>query len=248
MSDDTAAKRPKTTFESLVNPQDDEPKSSSVPVLAIVAGVVVLIAIVGAMAIFLSGDDDGDEVVTDAGGEVVDPIELSEITVDGDVLPRLEDPASDPAIGMPAPEISGLSYNGEPVEIFFDGRPKVISFLAHWCPVCQEELPQLVEWIDGGAAGDEVDVYVVATAITDERPNFPPSAWFQSEGLSGVPVLMDSDTSTAAEAFGLNAFPYWVVIDADGTVALRVSGLVTDLLDLPPTEAFDFLAQFAVAE
>ena len=35
-----------------------------------------------------------------------------------------------------------------------------------------------------------------------------------------------------AEAYGLPAFPYWVFVDADGTVAGRLTGeLTTDQLD-----------------
>ena len=58
---------------------------------------------------------------------------------------------------------------------------------------------------------------------------------------------MDSDDSTAARAFGLQSFPYWVAIDADGTVALRVSGELPEVLGRSPDEAFAFMADFAAA-
>lgn len=245
---DTTDKRPKTTFETLVNPHTEQAAGPRVPVLWIAIGVIALVAIAAGLAIALSGGDDGEEIVTADGEVVADPIETAEVIVDGDPLPVLTDPANDAAVGQPAPELNGLSYTGEPVEIFFDGRPKVVAFLAHWCPHCQEELPQMVEWLDAGGLRDDVDLYVVATAVTQQRPNFPPSAWFEREGLTGVPVMMDSNEGTAAEAFGLNAFPYWVVLDADGTVALRLSGQVPEMLGMEPAEAFSFLADFAVAE
>lgn len=245
MSDASDDKRPKTTFESLVNPPGDQGRSGSVPTVAIVVGIVVVIAIVAVMAIVLGGSDDDTADGTGAAA-VADPIEIAEVVVDGELLPPLVDPVDDPAVGLPAPELNGLSFAGEPVEIFFDGRPKLIAFLAHWCPVCQEELPEIVDWVDGGGVPDDVDLYFVATAVTDERPNFPPSDWFAREGVTDVPVLVDSAASSAAEAFGLNAFPYWVVLDADGTVVQRISGRVPQVLGLPADDAFDLLAQAAL--
>lgn len=44
-------------------------------------------------------------------------------------------------------------------------------------------------------------------------------------------MLVDSATTDAANAFGLNSFPYFVLLRADGSVALRLSGEV-DPVDL----------------
>jgi thioredoxin-related protein len=39
-----------------------------------------------------------------------------------------------------------------------------------------------------------------------------------------TPVLADSSSDQAAAAFGLSSFPYFVFVNADGTVSSRVSG------------------------
>lgn len=42
--------------------------------------------------------------------------------------------------------------------------------------------------------------------------------------MAEIPTLFDSEDDAAARAYGLSAFPYFVVIDADGNVVTRISG------------------------
>ena len=42
------------------------------------------------------------------------------------------------------------------------------------------------------------------------------------------PVLADSTQFTAATAYGLSAYPYFVLVNADGKVAARATGEVPD--------------------
>ncbi|NNE95459.1 MAG: hypothetical protein HKN24_05470, partial [Acidimicrobiales bacterium] len=39
-----------------------------------------------------------------------------------------------------------------------------------------------------------------------------------------TPVLVDTAESSVAAAFGLNAYPFWVVLDHDGVVLARSAG------------------------
>jgi hypothetical protein len=41
-------------------------------------------------------------------------------------------------------------------------------------------------------------------------------------------VMADSKTGTAAQAYGLDAYPYFVLVNADGKVAGRATGEVSD--------------------
>jgi hypothetical protein len=74
-----------------------------------------------------------------------------------------------------------------------------------------------------------VDVTAVATGTTEEAPNYPPSAWLDREDWP-FPVLADSPSGTAARAYGLPAYPYFVLVDADGKVAGRGTG------EIPPDQ------------
>ncbi len=231
-------------FASLNQPKDTGPR---VPVMWIALGIVAVVALAAAVTIGIYSGGDEDTVET-SDGELVDPVETGPVVVDGAALPPFQGAslADDPAVGMPAPELEGVTFTGEETGILFDGRPKLVVFLAHWCPVCQAELPEIVDWLEADGLRDDVDLYAVATAFDRARGNLP-SQWFVDEGYDG-PVLMDDEDDSAAQAFGVDAFPYWVVLDADGTVALRFSGLPSDRLDRSAAEAFSFMADFAAAE
>ncbi|HEV8281097.1 MAG TPA: TlpA disulfide reductase family protein [Candidatus Limnocylindrales bacterium] len=142
--------------------------------------------------------------------------------ITGASLPDFQNPNGDPAVGMPAPEVQGTSFDGTPVAIANDGRPKVVLFLAHWCPHCQAEVPLVQAWVNSGGVPDGVDLISVATSIDPAAPNYPPDAWLAREGWT-APVLADS-TNSVAGAYGLTKFPYWVFIGPDGTVRARASG------------------------
>jgi thiol-disulfide isomerase/thioredoxin len=158
----------------------------------------------------------------DAGGEPAGE-QFGEPTITGSALPRFNDSPTDPAAGMPAPLVESTDFDGNTVSITNDGRPKIIIFLAHWCSVCQTEVPVVQNWVDAGLQPDGIDLYSVATSVSESRANYPPSEWLEGEGWT-APVLLDDTAYSVGDAFGLNAFPFWVFVNADGTVAGRLTG------------------------
>ena len=156
--------------------------------------------------------------------EAVMADEYGTVTISGGSLrPFSGDAAADPDVGSPAPEVSGFDLQGSPIQISKDGRPKVVLFLAHWCPHCQREVPAIEQYLVGNDFAGGVDFYSVVTASSPERPNWPPSAWLMTEGWS-FPVLVDDEQSSGLRAFGQGALPYYVFVDPQGTVVLRLSG------------------------
>jgi cytochrome c biogenesis protein CcmG/thiol:disulfide interchange protein DsbE len=148
----------------------------------------------------------------------------------GAALPAYAAGPDDPAVGRPIPEVVGASFDGTPVTIKADGKPKLIVFLAHWCPHCQREVPVVQAWIDTNGMPAGVELVSVVTAIDPNRPNYPPEEWLARERWQ-VPVTVDADNRIAT-LYGLTAFPYWVAVGADGTVAQRLTGELTpDQLD-----------------
>ena len=107
--------------------------------------------------------------------------------------------------------------------IVHDGRPKLVLFVAHWCPHCQREVPALASWLRSNGKPPGVYLYAVATGTTSDRPNYPPSAWLQREGWT-VTTIADDGNETAADAFGLSAYPFFVAVDGSGKVVARASG------------------------
>lgn len=151
-----------------------------------------------------------------------DPDAFGQVEVTGAILPRFSG-ETDPAVGLPAPELSGFDFEGNVVEITNDGRAKVILFVAHWCPFCQQDIPVVRDWFDTAELPDDVDIYSVSTLTEFGRSNYPPRTWLEQEGWN-IPLIVDDDLDTAARAFGLNAVPFWVFIDTDGTVTGRHAG------------------------
>jgi cytochrome c biogenesis protein CcmG, thiol:disulfide interchange protein DsbE len=99
----------------------------------------------------------------------------------------------------------------------------VIFFIAHWCPHCQREVPLIVKWQQEGKLPTNLTYYAVSTAVDSKRANYPPSEWLAKEKWP-FPVLADDKDSTAVTSFGLSGFPFFVVVNADGTIGGRASG------------------------
>jgi thiol-disulfide isomerase/thioredoxin len=96
-------------------------------------------------------------------------------------------------------------------------------FLAHWCPHCRAELPVLVRWLDNGRLPPGVRLYAVATAVRPGLGGYPPSGWLRQAGWP-APVLADDPAGSAASAFGLSGYPFFVLLDGGGRVVARASG------------------------
>jgi cytochrome c biogenesis protein CcmG, thiol:disulfide interchange protein DsbE len=122
------------------------------------------------------------------------------------------------------------------VAVRLDGKPKIMLFVAHWCPHCQVEIPRLAGWLPDHPLPGDVEVVTVSTGVEANRPNYPPSTWLEREGWT-YPTLADSATGDAAKAYGLSAFPYFVAVDKGGRVVARDTGELStgqfsDLVDL----------------
>jgi thiol-disulfide isomerase/thioredoxin len=197
------------------NPTAPKPASSSsgsrTPVWVWIGiAAVVVVALGTALLLSTSGNSNALTIGED-------------VKATGSALPALQAGGPDPAVGRPAPKVSGVDFAGQPIEIGPDGTPKVLVFLAHWCPVCQREVPVIVGWAEGGGSTEGVEVIGIATGIDRTRGNWPPGAWLRSDRWP-YPTLVDDAENRAGTAFGLTSFPYFVVIDASGNVVERVSG------------------------
>jgi thiol-disulfide isomerase/thioredoxin len=187
------------------------------PIIPVAIGLAVVALVATVVLTF-----DGDERPEDAFGTPV---------VTGSPLFTFASGGADSAVGMPAPLVEGADFDGTPVALEDDGRAKMIVFLAHWCPFCQQEVPEVVRWVEAGSLPEGVDLYAVTTGTDRMRANYPPSQWLEREGWAS-PIIVDDEVTTVARSFGLNAFPFWVFIAADGTVWGRTSGMLgTSVLD-----------------
>ena len=156
--------------------------------------------------------------------------ETSPVLIGGDFLPYHDFEAdTDIGVGELAPDVQGFGFDhSEHWIVASDGQAKIIGFYAHWCPYCQEEVPRLLEWLNSNELPSNVDLIGVNTSVSPEAENYPPSAWFAREGWpADVRLILDSETNEIAEAYGLSAFPYTVVLNSEGRVLERVAGAVS---------------------
>jgi cytochrome oxidase Cu insertion factor (SCO1/SenC/PrrC family) len=190
------------------------PRSTRSP-LVIGVAVVILVAVAALVAIALAGG---------SGGSLSEPAS-NPVGISGDPLPVLANDGVDTAIGQTIPTITGTDLSGEPVTIEPGDGPMAVVLLAHWCHVCQAEVPVLVDYLDTTGMPDGVELVAVSTSINAARPNYPPSAWLEREGWTAT-TLVDDENSRALQALGINAFPGFVFVDADGRVVSRLTGQI----------------------
>jgi len=139
-------------------------------------------------------------------------------------LPPFEQGQPDAALGVVLGEVSGPEYYSE-TDVTIDpsdGTIRAWMVWAHWCPYCQQELPDLTEWYAANAKNyPNVELLSVTTSIDPARGN-PLQPYLDDLQLS-FPAIVDVDLSLA-EQFGASAFPFWVFTAPDGSTLLRIAG------------------------
>jgi thiol-disulfide isomerase/thioredoxin len=185
--------------------------------IAALVGVAVL-GFVVVVAVTSANEQLGVPSLEDIAGPV---------TVEGEDLVLLPQEGSDPLAGqgVASPVATALDLDGGEVVIGAPGQAQVLVFLAHWCPVCQQEVPVLVELIRAGGVPDDVELVAVLTGLDPGRPNWPPDAWLAKEGFVGT-IARDAQGDRLMRAFGLRAYPAWAVIDSQGRIVTRRTGLL----------------------
>lgn len=203
-------------------------KNSSNSVRLVISGVVMAIVVAFVVAVVAGGDSSDDASTPDSTSSAsIIPSGATEnqpVVVTGTALLPLLDEYADPAVGQTAPSLTGATFDGSPITVTpgADGDTLLV-FLAHWCPHCNAEIPVLLDWQAAGGVPDGLSVVGISTAVSAERPNYPPSEWIAAKGWTW-PVLADSVQQDAAAAYGVSGYPFLVIVGSDGTVKARTSG------------------------
>jgi thiol-disulfide isomerase/thioredoxin len=197
--------------------------------LVIVIGAVVAVLALAGIAVLATGGDDDSAGVLAPGETVAEPsgpVEQNRpVEVDGPPLPTLDrELAEDPAIGAAFPVMDGQSFDGTPITLggAADG-PTLLVYLAHWCPHCNDEIPELIELRDRDGIPAGMNVIGIATASDNTAPNYPPSEWLADKDWPWD-AMADDENSTSFLFGGGSGFPYLVILDAEGNVLARDSG------------------------
>ena len=195
----------------------------------IIIGVGVLIAAI--IAVGASGSSNSstntDSSTSVAGG--VAPAEYQPVTTAGTELPVLGDANTDPtldaAFGKTPPSLNGYNFAGSPVSVVPGANQQAVMvvFLAHWCPHCNREVPRLITWKDQGQVPAGLRVIGITTSSRNDQANWPPSDWIE-EMHWPFEVMADSEAADAANAYGVDGFPFITILNSEGKVVGRHSG------------------------
>ncbi len=218
------------TTEDTIYVGADEMEGTSRLVLWIALAVATVGILVG--VVLLTGNSAGTATETTTDVSILPVEETGTPLVFGDPLPQMDpnDPENDPAVGMAAPLVEGVSFDRDAISIPIQNKITVLLFLAHWCPHCQDELDDMTTYLTTEKLSNEIAVLVVSTGVDETLANSPPSEWFATSGFPN-PVVLDSDNMDIAAVYALPAFPFIVVIDTNGIVAARiVGGVPADVL------------------
>lgn len=124
-----------------------------------------------------------------------------------------------PLIGKPAPEFELEDLDGQRVDLAdLGGKPVVINFWATWCQPCVVEHPLLVQ----ASRTYEGRAHFLGIVYQDE-PNLI-RRFVERRGAWG-PSLLDPD-SRVAITYGVYGAPETFILDADGTIVRKVTGML----------------------
>lgn len=128
-----------------------------------------------------------------------------------------------PSAPREVPEYGYVDQAGTPVsgEVHL-GKVVILHFWAKWCPPCIEELPQMVEMIDGIDAERKADLVVLPISLDRDAATVQN---FLKENDIRLPVLRD-EGSKAMRAFGIKGLPSTILIGRDGKEIARREGVV----------------------
>jgi thiol-disulfide isomerase/thioredoxin len=118
-----------------------------------------------------------------------------------------------------APQFSFKSAQGNTIDnASLEGKIVVLDFWATWCPPCRESVPELKELTKKYGA----DKLRVISISADEKE----TDWrdFIAHKQMDWDQYRDADESVR-KAFGVRAFPTYVLLNKDGAIAKRMEGL-----------------------
>jgi peroxiredoxin len=135
-------------------------------------------------------------------------------------------------VGQSVPDVGVLSEDGTKVtvtELLVNDQRAILVFTNASCEPCVELLPELARWRE--VLGARLPIHVLASADPEENGRLA--------GEHGIPLLLDEDGAAAA-AFGVEATPGAIEVDAAGRVAAStalgapaIEGLIRAALERP---------------
>lgn len=120
--------------------------------------------------------------------------------------------------GQPAPAMNLRDMAGNPVDIAaFKGKVVLLDFWTTWCPPCQADGPSLDKlWAKYG----QDKLAIVGVSVNEDRAIVEK---YLHDHPHKFPIALTSENEMP-RAYEIGAFPTYIVINPDGTIASAVEG------------------------
>jgi len=120
--------------------------------------------------------------------------------------------------GNPAPDLALTDIHGKPLKLSdAKGKTVLLDFWTTWCPPCRADSPALDKLYQKYG---QQDLLIVGISVSEERATVEK---FLSEHPHSFPVALTTENAMP-RAYRIGAFPTYIVINRDGTVASAVEG------------------------
>jgi thiol-disulfide isomerase/thioredoxin len=160
-------------------------------------------------------------------------------TAEGPITPQLEGVEAGenglfpPADRVPAPQLSGTTLEGEPLDVAdYRGQVVVLNFWASWCPPCRAEAPNLLEVAEATKADGVQFIGVNVKNARDEAIAFERKQGVTYPSLHDQPGVL----LTRFRKLVPQVPPTTLLLDREGRIAGRFIGGVTTRELLVPVQ------------
>ena len=117
-----------------------------------------------------------------------------------------------------APDFERTALNGEVIHLDnYRGKPVLLHFWASWCPICELE--------QGSITAISKDWKVITVAFQSGGKE-EVQRYMERNGITDWVTIVDED-GTLTSKYGIHAVPTTYVLDAEGTIQFRESGITT---------------------
>ncbi len=129
-------------------------------------------------------------------------------------------------VGSPAPDFSLKTLEGKDVRLgdYKGKNPVYLIFWATWCPVCEEEIPNL-KAIYSRFQPKGLVLLAINVGINDSLKK---AALYKEKHKLPYAVLFDNDGSIT-KSYGVMGTPTMIVMDKNGIIRYRASAVPDDL-------------------
>jgi thiol-disulfide isomerase/thioredoxin len=139
--------------------------------------------------------------------------------------------------GRAATDFSRKNQHGKPVRLSdYRGKLVILDFWGSWCVPCRQSHPHLKE-LYAKYKSKGLEIVAVANEKNTGNIESAKKAWLaaiKKDDINWVHVLNteETDTQDIAKAYDIASYPTKLLLDKDGKILMRISGAMSDKMDL----------------